>query len=93
MCSRGFVIPESLIADMLSAAGHRPANIILWIRKSTGTSIQLLSFPFTLTLKFFRPLAKKIEDVFREERASFKRAKQESLASLGKHAFRAFGDL
>ena len=76
------------MADMLSAAGHRPANIILWIRKSTGTSIQLLSFPFTLTLKFFRPLAKK-----REERASFKRAKRGRLASLGKHAFRVLGDL
>ena len=36
-CSRGFAIPEAVIADMLSARVADPQLFSLWIRKSTGT--------------------------------------------------------
>ena len=37
LCSRGFAIPEVIIADMLSARVTDPQLFTLWIRKSTGT--------------------------------------------------------
>ena len=53
---REFVIPEVLIADILSARVADPLLIPLWIVNPQG---QMFALPFVLSLIMFRPLAKK----------------------------------